>query len=74
MVFALKNSCLSHCREMCLQMSYEIEWNTIMSTLEGTLGATKSENQERLHIIVKIEEDLKGYGRRWQREGVCKFF
>lgn len=40
----------------------------------GTLRAPKSENQERLHIIVKIEEDLKGYGRRLQREGVCKFF
>lgn len=40
-----------------------------MSTLEGTLGATKSENQEGLHITVKIEGDLKGYGRRLQREG-----
>lgn len=40
---------------MCLQMSYEIQWNTIMSTPEGTLVATKSENQEGLHITVKIE-------------------
>lgn len=50
-------------------MLYEIQWNTIMSTLEGTLGATKSENQERLYIIVEIERILKDIEKDCKEKG-----
>lgn len=55
-------------------MLYEIQWNTIMSTLEGTLGATKSENQERLYIIVEIERILKDIEKDCKEKGYVSSF